>query len=150
MCKSFSEMETGLSRPVPQSPRYRAVGRDRRVWYQRLWRIIGAMAEFERGLIVERVKAGMRNARAKGRRIGRPAHVLLMGQLREEIAEAYQQGEDSLRAIAARFGTSLGTVQRCVAPYAKHRSPSPEPANSRRSSIYRVESASDSKCNFLP
>src|SRR5437879_7144607 len=34
--------------------------------------IIGAMADFERELIRERVKAGMKNARAKGTRIGRP------------------------------------------------------------------------------
>jgi DNA invertase Pin-like site-specific DNA recombinase len=37
-----------------------------------MFQIIGAMAEFERALIQERVRAGMRNARAKGRRIGRP------------------------------------------------------------------------------
>ena len=35
--------------------------------------------------------------------------------LRGEIATAYQQNQGSLRAIAAHFGTSLGTVQRCVA-----------------------------------
>jgi DNA invertase Pin-like site-specific DNA recombinase len=29
--------------------------------------VLGAVAELERGLIVERVKAGLRNARAKGR-----------------------------------------------------------------------------------
>src|SRR5947209_3720189 len=37
-----------------------------------MFQIIGAMAEFERELIRERVKAGMRNAKAKGTRIGRP------------------------------------------------------------------------------
>src|SRR5437899_1971389 len=37
-----------------------------------MFNIIGAMAEFERELIRERVKAGMKNARAKGTRIGRP------------------------------------------------------------------------------
>jgi len=37
-----------------------------------MFNIIGAMAEFERALIQERVKAGIRNARAKGKRIGRP------------------------------------------------------------------------------
>jgi len=77
--------------------------------------ILATIAKQERIRISERVRAGMRNARAKGRRIGRPAHVPLTGQLREEIAEAYQHGEGSLRAIAMRFGTSLGTVQRCVA-----------------------------------
>jgi len=34
-----------------------------------MFQIIGAMAEFERSLIVERVKAGMRNAQAKGKGI---------------------------------------------------------------------------------
>jgi len=78
--------------------------------------ILATIAKQERIRISERVRAGMRNARAMGRRIGRPAQVPLTGQLREEIAEAYQQGEGSLKAIAMRLGTSLGTVQRCVAP----------------------------------
>jgi DNA invertase Pin-like site-specific DNA recombinase len=37
-----------------------------------MFQIIGAMAEFERALIQERVKAGLRNARAKGKQLGRP------------------------------------------------------------------------------
>ncbi len=36
-----------------------------------MFQIIGAMAEFERALIQERVRAGLRNARAKGRRLVR-------------------------------------------------------------------------------
>jgi len=32
-----------------------------------MFQIIGAMAEFERSLITERVRAGLRNAQAKGR-----------------------------------------------------------------------------------
>src|ERR1043166_6120530 len=34
--------------------------------------VLGAVAELERSLIVERVKAGLRNARAKGKSLGRP------------------------------------------------------------------------------
>src|ERR1700745_3258736 len=34
--------------------------------------VLAAVAELERGLIVERVRAGLRNARAKGKRLGRP------------------------------------------------------------------------------
>ena len=34
--------------------------------------VLGAVAELERSLIVERVKAGLRNARAKGKKLGRP------------------------------------------------------------------------------
>jgi DNA invertase Pin-like site-specific DNA recombinase len=37
-----------------------------------VFNIIGAIAEFERELLRERVKAGMKNAKAKGARIGRP------------------------------------------------------------------------------
>src|SRR6201984_2389288 len=76
--------------------------------------IIGAMAEFERALIQERVRAGMRNARAKGRRIGRPPQTQLSSELRADIANAYQFGGTSLRLLAKTFGTSLATVQRCV------------------------------------
>jgi len=36
-----------------------------------MFQIIGAMAEFERALIQERVKAGLRHARSKGKRLGR-------------------------------------------------------------------------------
>jgi DNA invertase Pin-like site-specific DNA recombinase len=38
--------------------------------------VLGAVAELERSLIVERVKAGLRNARAKGKKLGRPRRVL--------------------------------------------------------------------------
>lgn len=34
--------------------------------------VLGAVAELERALIVERVRAGVRNPRAKGKRLGRP------------------------------------------------------------------------------
>src|SRR5271155_2522708 len=34
--------------------------------------VLGAVAELERSLIAERVRAGLRNARAKGKRLGRP------------------------------------------------------------------------------
>jgi len=76
--------------------------------------VLGAVAELERSLIVERVKAGMRNARAKGKRIGRPPRIHLSPEMRKTIAEAYRNQQGSLRQLAAMFGTSVGTVQRCV------------------------------------
>jgi DNA invertase Pin-like site-specific DNA recombinase len=79
-----------------------------------MFQIIGAMAEFERSLIVERVKAGMRNARAKGKRIGRPPRSYLSPEVRQSIGETYRNEEGSLRQLAARFGTSVGMVQRCA------------------------------------
>ena len=82
-----------------------------------MFQVIGAIAEFERALISEHVKAGMRNARAKGQRIGRPARVPLTEELKQQIAVAYRDREGSFRSIPTRFGTSLGIVQRCIAPY---------------------------------
>jgi DNA invertase Pin-like site-specific DNA recombinase len=80
-----------------------------------MFQIIGAMAEFERTLIAERVRAGMRNARAKGSKIGRPPLTYLPLDMRSAIAEAYERKEGSLRQLAARFETSVGSIQRCIA-----------------------------------
>jgi DNA invertase Pin-like site-specific DNA recombinase len=78
--------------------------------------VLGAVAELERSLIVERVRAGMRNARAKGKRIGRPCKTNLDEQAKRSIWDAHQEGV-SLRKLAARFSTSLGTVQRTIRAY---------------------------------
>jgi DNA invertase Pin-like site-specific DNA recombinase len=75
-----------------------------------MFQIIGAMAEFERSLIQERVKAGLRNARAKGKRLGRPRAVVSATQ----IASLRASGV-SWRAIARELGIGEGTVRRACA-----------------------------------
>src|SRR5271170_2782199 len=45
--------------------------------------VLGAVAELERSLIVERVRAGLRNARAKGKRLGRPRIVTDVNRIAE-------------------------------------------------------------------
>ncbi len=92
--------------------------------------VLGAVAELERSLIVERVKAGMRNARAKGKRIGRPPRTFLSPGMREAVALAYQRREGSLRVLASRFHTSVGTVQRCIRLYQTGPPESPPPISS--------------------
>ena len=92
--------------------------------------VLGAVAELERSLIVERVRAGMRNARAKGRRIGRPPQTALSLEQREDIAHSYAHGATSLRALAKKFGTSLATVQRCIGVRRSAASESHYPLNS--------------------
>jgi DNA invertase Pin-like site-specific DNA recombinase len=74
-----------------------------------MFQIIGAMAEFERALIQERVKACLRNAKAKGRRIGRP-------KIKLDSAEVLKlRGEGlSWRAISDRLQLGLGTVYRAL------------------------------------
>jgi DNA invertase Pin-like site-specific DNA recombinase len=52
-----------------------------------MFQIVGAMAEFERTLTVERVRAGLQNAVAKGKTLGRPRREIDLGKvayLREE------------------------------------------------------------------
>lgn len=82
-----------------------------------LFQIISAFAEFERDCIRERVRAGMRNARAKGIRIGRPPLTELSSEMKSAIARAYLSGKGSLRRLASEYRTSAGTVQRCVRAY---------------------------------
>src|SRR5438093_7648650 len=61
--------------------------------------VLGAVAELERSLIAERVRAGLRNARAKGRRLGRPRKAVSASQ----IALLRAQGA-SWRAVGAKLG----------------------------------------------
>jgi DNA invertase Pin-like site-specific DNA recombinase len=79
--------------------------------------VLGAVAELERSLIVERVRAGMRNARAQGKRIGRPPRTQLSPDDRKSIGEAYWCRKASFRQLAKRYDTSIGTVQRCTLAY---------------------------------
>lgn len=71
-----------------------------------MFAVIGAMAEFERALIQERVRAGLRNARAKGKQLGRPQRVVS----RDAIERMRSEGL-SLRQIAERLGVGYGTVR---------------------------------------
>lgn len=72
-----------------------------------MFQIIGAMAEFERSLIQERVCAGLRNAKAKGRRLGRPRVVVDKAEVM-----ALRDSGASWRTIAKKTGVGLGTVHR--------------------------------------
>jgi DNA invertase Pin-like site-specific DNA recombinase len=72
-----------------------------------MFQIIGAMAEFERSLIQERVRAGLRNARAKGRKLGRPRVAVDS----HEIARLRAQG-CSWSKIRSDTGIAKGTAQR--------------------------------------
>jgi DNA invertase Pin-like site-specific DNA recombinase len=81
--------------------------------------IIATVAKQERVRLSLRVRAGLEVARAKGKRIGRPPRTLLSEATRIAIAHSYTSGNTSLRELAKKFGTSLGTVQRCVGVYQK-------------------------------
>jgi DNA invertase Pin-like site-specific DNA recombinase len=71
--------------------------------------LLGAMAEFERSLIKERVAAGIRNARNKGKRLGRPPLMLDRGRI-----DRLRASGASLRALSMHLGISLGSVHRAL------------------------------------
>jgi DNA invertase Pin-like site-specific DNA recombinase len=79
-----------------------------------LYQVISAFAEFERDCIRERVTAGLRNARAKGKRLGRPRVVV-----DAPIAILRAQGR-SWREITAETGISKGTAQRALCSLPKN------------------------------
>src|SRR6266480_3746243 len=70
--------------------------------------VLMAVAEFERSLIVERVRAGQAAARAKGVRFGRPS---TLNQHKQTVMELLSNGW-SCRRIAAEKGIPLGSVFR--------------------------------------
>jgi DNA invertase Pin-like site-specific DNA recombinase len=80
-----------------------------------MFQIIGAMAEFERSLIQERVKAGLRNARAKGKKFGRP-HV----QVDAASVAALRAEGLSWSQICQRLNVSKGTAQRAFSGLPKN------------------------------
>ncbi len=67
--------------------------------------VLGAVAELERSLIVERVRAGLRNARAKGKTLGRPRVTVDAARIGRLRASGL-----SWPKIAAELGVSVGTV----------------------------------------
>ncbi len=71
--------------------------------------IIGAIAELERNLIIERVRAGMRRARLEGRHIGRRP----LDLDREAIVRDRQHGQ-SLGQIARAHRASRATIHRII------------------------------------
>jgi DNA invertase Pin-like site-specific DNA recombinase len=72
-----------------------------------MFAVIGAMAEFERALIQERVRAGLRNARAKGKVLGRPKRIVNA----DRIAHLRATGA-SWRAISEQLEVPVATLIR--------------------------------------
>lgn len=77
---------------------------------QLLFSILGAVAQFERDLIVERVRAGIAHARRQGKQIGRP-RVLVDA---EPIIRLWNE-KLSLRNIARKLDIPVSRVRRALA-----------------------------------
>jgi DNA invertase Pin-like site-specific DNA recombinase len=70
-----------------------------------IFTVLGAVSELERNLIVERVRAGLRHARSKGKQLGRPKKPISPSEVRSMRAAGL-----SWRAIALKLGLSVGKV----------------------------------------
>jgi DNA invertase Pin-like site-specific DNA recombinase len=85
-----------------------------------LFGMLGVFAEFERDMIVERVRSGVARAKANGKRLGRPRVGEGTRDKRPGLADAVRaelaQGT-SLRVTARTCGVSLKTVQRIKAGF---------------------------------
>lgn len=71
-----------------------------------MYQMLGVFAEFERAIIIERIKAGMTRARAQGKRLSRP---LTPEAVQERIRELRARGM-SVRRVAEEVGVSKSTV----------------------------------------
>jgi DNA invertase Pin-like site-specific DNA recombinase len=69
--------------------------------------VLGAVAELERSLIAERVRAGLRNARAKGKQLGRPRVEVDLTRIKSLRSEGR-----SWAAIGVEMGIGEGTARR--------------------------------------
>ena len=74
-----------------------------------VFQIFGAIAQFERTLISERVRAGVAEARRNGKVVGRPPIKKLSEKEVQTIRVARREGK-TLRELAARFGSSVWAV----------------------------------------
>jgi DNA invertase Pin-like site-specific DNA recombinase len=77
-----------------------------------LFQIIGAIAQWERALIGERVRAGLQNARSQGRRLGRPPlRVLTLGEIMK-LRKERVRSNIPFRKLAIKYGVSVWTAHR--------------------------------------
>ncbi len=74
-----------------------------------IFTIISAMSKLERDIIAERVKGGLRKARANGKHLGRPKNRADT----DKVIEYKGQGR-SIRQIASEMSLSRGTVERTL------------------------------------
>src|SRR5437870_9377272 len=77
---------------------------------QAVFTIIAAIAQLERSLIVERVHAGLRRARAEGKRLGRPRVPVDVDRIRAVIAKV-----GSIRKAAVKLGVDAKTSRNRLA-----------------------------------
>lgn len=72
--------------------------------------VLGAVAELERNLIGERVRAGIRNAKARGTRLGRPPLKDLTVAEMQRLRRERRRSRTSFKELAKTYGVSVWTA----------------------------------------
>ena len=80
-----------------------------------VFQMIGAVAQFERSLIAERVKSGLANARANGKVLGRPPLRKLTREEAAKLRRLRRRQNTPFRDLARKFGVSVWTAHRLCA-----------------------------------
>jgi DNA invertase Pin-like site-specific DNA recombinase len=73
-----------------------------------MFQVTGAFAEFERGMIKQRINAGLKRAVEAGKQLGRPR---IPAELEKRI-QAQLHAKKGMQAVAKECGVGTGTVQR--------------------------------------
>jgi putative DNA-invertase from lambdoid prophage Rac len=71
--------------------------------------VLGAVAQFERDLLIERTNSGLARAKAEGATLGRPASLMVAQQ--KAVREALATGA-SVSEVARQYDTSRQTIMR--------------------------------------
>ena len=80
-----------------------------------MFQMMGVFAEFERAIVQERVRAGLKRAKSEGKQLGRPR---IAPEMEERIRKALATpGRPGVRVIDKQFGVDPGTVQRISRPF---------------------------------
>ncbi len=72
--------------------------------------VLGSVSELERSLIGERVRAGLRNAKARGTRLGRPSLKVLTVTETQRLQRERRRSRTSFKALAEKYGISVWTA----------------------------------------
>lgn len=78
-----------------------------------MFQMMGVFAEFERGILIERIHAGMARARSEGKKFGRPS---VPEEVEKRIKELRGSTEPAMgiHTIAKTLRVGVGTVQRVL------------------------------------
>lgn len=73
--------------------------------------MLGAFAEFERSMIIQRVKAGLANAKAKGKQLGKPSKISI--EVQRQVVSLKELGK-SYREVSNITGIKIPAIQRIL------------------------------------